>query len=114
MALYRHVASKTALLDAMLARVIERVFASPETPEIAAREARQTFRDHPNWLPLLGRPSALDNARISPELLCFTFGSVLVEQRMKESATWSFDDAFERGLRAICTSTQNLHAANGE
>lgn len=110
MGLYRHVASKTALLDSMLARVVERSFAMPGNPAVAAREARRTLRAHPNWLPLFARRGAMAH-RIPPELMCFIFGVVLVEQMMKGVETsWTFDEAFERGLRGFCADAQNLHA----
>lgn len=112
MSLYRHVASKAALHDAMLDRVVQRLVpveavGLPWTDAVReiARTARRTLTAHPSWLPLFTRgvapisalsmfegiAAAMLKDRVSPRgrlhaitaLMCFTLGFVLVERMMQ-------------------------------
>lgn len=112
MSLYRHVASKAELHDAMLDRVVQRLVpyeaagvAWPVAVREIARKARRTLVAHPSWLPLFTRKVAPTSAmsmfegiaaamlkdRVSPQrrldsiaaLMCFTLGFVLVERMMQ-------------------------------
>ncbi len=130
MSLYRYVANKEALLDALQEAVVARMqplASSPSSPswravlEASARSLREVLRAHPRAIPLFFRPAAGDRA--SEAIIEVT--DVLIDAGFDEAdalrafqallafvvgqAMWQFgstgerpvDDEFEFGLRAM-------------
>lgn len=142
MSLYRHFASKNALLDHMLDRLIgkllplESVGTGWQAEVLAtARRTRTLLRDHPAWLPLFTRvvaptsairlfehfAGAMKKERISPgaklnaisSLMCFTLGFVLVERMMSRSDGVVVPIEQLRAARSLFTPSFPLLAALG-